>query len=105
MIAQCISAVFTLAIVVLAILIMTRAISLDDTLKTIGKKLALIVLAYFVVCALGPPLRAGMAALASLLTSALRWLAVAVIVAGPLILVARVLLRRFSVRQDAGSRD
>lgn len=47
---QFISALCTLAIIVLAILVMTRAISLEDALKAIGKMLIL-VFAFAVHCA------------------------------------------------------
>jgi hypothetical protein len=102
MITQCIAAMCTFAIVVLAILIMTRALSLDDALKSAGKMLLLIVLVYFAICTLVPLLNAGAAALAVLLKAAPLWLAVAVIAAGLLILILRVLRRKFSARPSSG---
>ncbi len=97
---QCVSAFCTLAIVVLALLIMTRAISLDDALKSAGKALLLIILLYFIACAIAPAFQAGLGALAHLLVTALRWIVVTVIVASLLILIARLLLQRFSARPE-----
>jgi hypothetical protein len=98
---QCISAFGTLVLVVLAILIMTRAISLDDALKSMGKALLLIVLLYFMACAIAPALQAGLVALAHLLMTAMRWIAVTVFVTALLILIARMLLQRFSARSES----
>jgi hypothetical protein len=95
---QCVSAFCTLAIVVLAILIMTRAISLDDALKAAGKALVLIILFYCIACAIAPALRAGLNAAAHLLMTAMRWIVVTVLVTALLILLGRMLLRRFSAR-------
>ena len=101
---QCVSAFSTLAIVVLAILIMTRAISLDDALKSAGKALALIILLYFMACAIAPALRAGLAGLAHLLMTAMRWIVVTVFVTALLILIVRMLLQRFSARSESGEK-
>jgi putative effector of murein hydrolase LrgA (UPF0299 family) len=98
---QCVSAFCTFVLVILAILVMTRAISLDDVLKAAGKTLVLIMLLYFIACAIAPALHAGLGALAHLLMAAMRWIVVTVIVTTLLILVARTLLQRFS----AGSQD
>jgi hypothetical protein len=80
---------------------MTRAISLDDALKAAGKALVLIMLLYFIACAMAPALRTLLGALSYLLMTAMRWVIVTVIVTALLILVARTLLQRFS----AGSQD
>jgi hypothetical protein len=98
MITQCISALCTLGIVVLAILITTRAISLEDALKAIGKAFLLLFILYFAVCILASPVRAGLAALVALLATAIRWLVVAVIVIALLILLLWMLSRK-SVRR------
>jgi len=79
---------------------MTRAISLDDALKAAGKALALIILLYFIACAMAPALRALLGTLAYLLMMAMRWVVVTVIVTALLILVARMTLRRFSARSE-----
>ncbi len=100
---QCVSALATLGLVVLAILIMTRAISLDDALKSAGKALVLIILFYCIACAIAPALRAGLSAVAHLLMTAIRWIVVTVFVTALLILLGRMLLLRFSARPE--SRD
>ena len=100
MIVQCISAVCTLGIVVLAILIMTKAISLDDAVKIAGKTLLLLVILSFAVCVIGPPFRAGLTALAAFLKAILHWLVVAVIVIALLILFIQTLRWKFSARSN-----
>jgi|SRR5882724_835836 len=106
MITQCISAPCTLGIVVLAILIMTRSISLEDALKAVGKAFLAIMLAYLAVCMLGPPLRAGVVALIHLLKAVVQWLVVAVFVVEPVTLFIRVLYARFISRSSGnGARD
>lgn len=103
MIGQCISAICTLGVVILAILIMTRAISLDDAVKIAGKILILLVILSFAVCVIGPPLRAGLTALAHVLQTILNWLVVAVLVMVSLMLVITVLRWRFAARSNAES--
>ena len=103
MIGQCLSAMCTLGIVFLAILIMTRAISLDDAVKIAGKILLLLVILSFAVCVIGPPLRAGLAALAHVLQTLLNWLVVAIIVMVPLMLVITALRWRFAARANVNS--
>lgn len=98
---QCVSAFGTLALIVLAILVMTRAISLDDALNSVGKAVVLIILLYFIACEIAPALRAGLGALTHLLMTAIRWIVVTVFVTAFLILIARMLLRRFSGRPEA----
>lgn len=106
MITECISAICTLGIVVLAILITTRAISLEDALKAIGKAFLAIFLAYLAVCIIAPPLRAGVLALIAILKAAVRWLAVAVCIGVPVTLIVRALLSRFTARSNTnGARD
>jgi|SRR5882724_7296984 len=106
MIGQCISAVCTLGVIVLAILIMTKSISPEDALKWIGKALLAIILAYIAVCMLAPPLRAGVLALIAILKAAVRWLVVAVFVVVPVTLLIRALLSRFMARSNTnGARD
>jgi len=103
---QCVSAFATLALVVIAILIMTRAISLDDALKSAGKALLLIILLYFLACVIAPAFQAGLGALAHLLATVMRWIVVTVLVAALLILIARLLLQRFSARPEyRGNQD
>lgn len=103
MITECISAVCTLGIVVLAILIITRAISLDDAVKIAGKTLLLLVILSFAVCVIAPPLRAGLTALARVLQTILNWLVVAVLIMVPLMLVIKALRWRFAARANANS--
>lgn len=98
---QCVSAFCTLAIVVLALLIMTRAISLDDALKSAGKALLLIILFYCIACAIAPALRAGLNAMALLLATAMRWIVVTIFVTALLILLVRMLLQRFSAHSES----
>jgi hypothetical protein len=106
MIGQCISAVCTIVVVILAILIMTRAISLDDALKIAGKILVALAALYLAACLLGPPLVAGMNALALIFKTLIRWLVVAVLIAVPLMLLITALRRRFAARSNAeGSRS
>jgi protein-S-isoprenylcysteine O-methyltransferase Ste14 len=100
MIGQCISAVCTLGVVILAILIMTRAISLDDAIKIAGKVLLLLVILSFAVCMIGPPLHAGLTALAHVLQTILKWLVVAVIVIALLILFIQTLRWKYSARPN-----
>jgi hypothetical protein len=100
MITQCISALCTLGIIVIAILIMTRAISLEDALKAIGKAFLLLFILYFAVCMLASPVRAGAMALVALLATAIRWLVVAVIVIALLIIFIWT-LRWKSARSNA----
>jgi len=99
----CVSALCTLVFVVLAILIMTRAISLDDALKSTGKALLLIILLYLGACAIGPALRAGLSDMAHMLATALRWIVVTVLVTAVLILIARMLVQRFSAGRNPGA--
>jgi hypothetical protein len=103
MIGQCISAVCTLGVVILAILIMTRAISLEDALTRIGKALLALVLVYVGVCALTPLLRAGLTAFAAMLKTAVRWLAVAIFVVLPVTLLVWALLSRSIARPNQKS--
>jgi hypothetical protein len=103
MITECISAICTLGLVVLAILITTRAISLEDALKAMGKAFLLLFILYFAVCMLVSPVRAGFAALVALLATAIRWLVVAVIIIAPLILLLWMLLRKSVMRRSAKS--
>jgi hypothetical protein len=103
MITECISAICTLGIVVLAILITTRAISLEDALKTIGKAFLLLFILYFAVCMLASPVRAGLATLVTLLATAIRWLVVAVIVIALLILLLWMLSRKSVTRRSVKS--
>jgi hypothetical protein len=100
MIGQCISAICTLGVVILAILIMTRAISLDDAVKIAGKILILLVILSFAVCVIGPPLRAGLTALAHVLQTILNWLVVAVLVTALLILFIQMLRWKYSARPN-----
>ena len=100
---QCVSTVCTLGLVVLAILIMTRAISLDDALKGIGKTLLMLVILCLAVCFLGPALHALIAALADLIMTVIHWLVVTVFAVALLMLLVRLLLRRFSGRPNAKS--
>jgi O-antigen ligase len=86
MVTECLSALCTLGIVVIAILVITRTISVDDALKSIGKAFVLMLVLYFAVCMLAGPVSAGLTALVALLAKVVRWLVVAVIVAGLLIL-------------------
>jgi len=103
MITECISAICTLGLVVLAILITTRVISLEDALKAIGKAFLLLFILYFAVCMLVSPVRAGLAALVALLATAIRWLVVAVIIIAPLILLLWMLSRTSVTRLNAKS--
>lgn len=103
MITQCVSALCTLGIVVIAILITVRAISLEDALKAIGKVFLVILAAYLAVCLLAPPLRAGMTAMVDLLKVAVRWLVVAVSVIALAMLVLTALRSRFTARSNTNS--
>src|SRR5689334_13836527 len=103
MITECISAICTLGIIVIAILITTRAISLEDALKAIGRALLLLFILYCAVCMLASPVRAGLAALVALLATAVRWLVVAVIVIALLILLLWMLSRKSVTRRSAKS--
>jgi low temperature requirement protein LtrA len=89
MVSQCFGALCTLGIVVIAILVITRRISLDDALKSIGKLLLLIVALYFAVCMLAGPVQTGFAALVTLLAKAVRWLVVAVVI----VVLFRIIVR------------
>jgi hypothetical protein len=101
MLVQCVSAACTLAVIILAILILTRAISLKDALKAAGKALLVFVLLYFSTCMLLPPVTAGAHALTLLLQAAIRWLVVTVLVAALLIVIVQALRWRFSTRSRA----
>lgn len=101
MIAQFISAVCTISLMILAILIMTKAISLEDAVKAILKGLLALVVLYIAICSLAPPLVAGVTALARVLKAALVWLTVTVIVATLLILFIRVILLRLIAQMNA----
>jgi hypothetical protein len=91
MILQCISALCTLGLVVLAILIVIQRVSLDDALKAVGKAVFLLVVLSFAACLIGPIVHTGFAALAVLLKAVVHWLLVAVIIAALLILFIRAL--------------
>jgi cytochrome c biogenesis protein CcdA len=103
MITECISAICTLGTVVLAILITTRAISLEDALKAIGKVFLSIMAVYLAVCALAPPLRAGATALAQMLKTIVLWLVVAVSIIALGMLVLKALRSRFTARSNTNS--
>lgn len=100
---QYVLAFCTLALIVLGLLIMTRAISLDDALKSTRKAFLLIILLYCIACAIAPALRAGFNVMALLLGTAMRWIVVTVIVTALFILIARVLLQRFSAQPESRS--
>lgn len=101
MIVQLISVVCTMGFVVLAILIMTRAIPLEEALKEIGKTLLILVGLSFAVCWLGPPLHAALNALVILLTTMVRWIVVAVFFTLALMILIRVLSRKSGSRSHA----
>lgn len=103
MFTQCIAPICTIAVIVLAILLMTRVISLEDALKQIGKMFLLILLVYMAICILTPPIRAGLMALRELFSIVVRWLLVAVFVIVLLMLLVRVLQRRFAAHSKANS--
>lgn len=94
MVTECLSALCTLGIVIIAILVITRAISLDDALKSIGKAFLLLLVLYFAVCMLAGPVHDGLTALVALLAKAVRWLVVTVIVTFALMILVRVLSQR-----------
>lgn len=101
MITECISAICTLGIVVLAILITTRVISLEDALKATGKALLLLFILYFAVCMLAEPVGAALTALVAILAKAVRWFVVAVFVILALMILIRVLSRKSGSRSHA----
>jgi hypothetical protein len=103
MVVQLFVIVCTMGLIVMAILIMTKAISLEDALKETGKTLLILVILCFAVCYLGPALHATIAALAGLLMAAIRWLVVAVFAAALLMLLPRLLRWRFSGRSNRKS--
>ena len=106
MLTQCISATCTLGLVILAILVITRAVSLEDALNAIGKALLVLVLVLAAVCLVGPLVRAGMAALTLLVETVIPWLLVTVLVVAVVILCLRTLLWRSGARPEArGRRD
>ena len=105
MLMQLISTVSTLGLIVLAILIMTRAISFEETGRAIGKVLLVLVFVLVAVCSLTPALQRGVAALGLLITTAIRLLLVTVSVIAVLMLFVWVLSRLFNRSQTPSSHD
>ena len=103
MVVQLILVVCTMGLIVMAILIMTKAIPLEDALKGIGKTLLMLVILCLAVCFLGPALHALIVALADLIMTVIHWLVVTVFAVALLMLLVRLLLRRFSGRPNAKS--
>src|SRR5262249_55830008 len=106
MIAQFTCALFTLAIVVLVILVMTRAISLVDALKAMGKGFLLVLAVSIAVCLITPPSHAAMTATTVFLKLTVRFLAVAVPLIAAVTLVLWVLMSRLRARSNTnGAQD
>lgn len=103
MFTQCIAPICTIAAIVLAILLMTRTISLEDALKQIGKMFLLILLVYMAICILAPPVRAGLMALRELFSALTRWLLVSIPVIAALTLGIRALMSRRRARSNSSS--
>ncbi len=108
MITQCISAAGTLGVIVLAILVIVRAVSLDDALESVGKLLVLILVAALAGCLLRPLLLAGGGALNYILRAALLGLVVTVVVVAPVTLVFIMLfsgLQRRTLERSTPKRE
>jgi hypothetical protein len=88
-----------LGIVVLGILIMTRAISLEEILKAAGRFLLIVLVAVMTVCVLRQPVATAYLVVVSLLETLLRWLVVTVLVIALVMLGLGVLFVRLHKRQ------
>src|SRR5258708_4925317 len=95
---QCISAFCVLGIVLLALLIMTRAVSLEQAFKTFGQAFAVVVIAVWAVCVLK-----GLVAVAALALKSLAvWIAIlAFVMIGVAVLVR--IVSKFWVRLQRDS--
>jgi hypothetical protein len=103
MITQCLSAVCALGIAILGILVMVRAISLEEAAKTVGRIVLIIVLVLVGLCLLR---QADLLTLMSSVKAFVLWLVVTVLVIAPLMLALGMLFARFQKRlSDHGTRD
>lgn len=100
MISQCIGALCTLGIIVIAILVITRRVSFDDALKSIGKAFLLMLVLYFAVCMIAEPVQAGFIAIVTLLAKVVRWfLGVVLALAAVLLLIRMLSIRGHGVHE------
>lgn len=98
MVSQCISAVAVLGIVVIAILIMTRAISLEQAASVLGRGFLVLVLAILALCMVKGLLVTAATDALGLLKSLTPWLVVLVLVTTGTMIVSRLLIARFGNR-------
>ena len=103
MIGSFICAVCTLALVVVAILVTIRAVSLEEAAKAIGRIVLVFVLVLIAVCLLREAVITGVPALMVLLKTFVRWLIVTVFVIAMLILLLWMLSRKSVTRRSAKS--
>lgn len=95
MLGQSISAVCVLGIVIVALLTMTRTISMKEAAHAVGRVFLVVVGVLFALCLLKPLLVTGVTAALWLLKSLVLWLAVIAVVIIVLTLVVRILISRF----------
>jgi hypothetical protein len=99
MLTEFISALCTLGLVILAILVTVRAIPAEDAFRMIGKGLLIVFLGLFAICELRVLLRTGLAALAVFLKAALLSLAVTVSVTLLVMLLVWLIKTKFPARR------
>jgi len=95
---QLLSAITTLAIVLIAMAVIVRIVSIEDALKMIGRAVLLFILALVAVCILrgllldviGPWLASSL----PVLKSALGWVLIAAVIIGSLAIVLHLASRR-----------
>jgi hypothetical protein len=102
----CISAVCVLGVVIVGLLVMTQAISLEQVAGAIGRTLLFAVLALIALCILKAFLTMALIAMLWLLKHLVVWLAVIVLVIAAVMFLARILISRLEKRLPAeGSHD
>lgn len=99
---QCASALCVLGLVILALLIMTNAISLEEAIKAFGRGFALLIVALWAICVLNGLVPVVVSALKSLVV----WIAILALVMIGLAVFVRIIskvwmrLQRDSVKRE-----
>ena len=86
---ECISALCALGIVVVALLLMIHAVSVEQAVTALGRALVIFMLAIWAVCILERLLPLALSALRALIV----WIAIACLLIGGTLVLATVLLR------------
>ena len=98
MLTSLISLLAVLSLAVVGLLVITRAVSLEEAAKSIIKVIAILILVMLAICLSRSILSPLLDSLLALLKAAIAWLLVTVFVVGLAMLVIRILFARFHVK-------